>query len=98
MEQRKYFTLTVLTAVVLVLLAQINAVTACSCMPQHAQTTFCKSDYGKWILSDEMQIISHVLTVINRVKREREYYVSVVSAKDRLIHKLAINKDALYFL
>lgn len=46
METRKYFKLMIFTITAIILLIQTSTVSACSCMPQHPQTTFCKSDYG----------------------------------------------------
>lgn len=45
---RKLIGFTVL-ATVAILFAQIPSSTACMCMPQHSQTSYCNSDYGKWI-------------------------------------------------
>lgn len=48
MEARKCGMSVVLSVIILILFVQTSTVSACSCAPQHAQTTFCKSDYGKW--------------------------------------------------
>lgn len=47
MEVRKMIAVTVLATIAIILM-QTPSTTACSCMPEHAQTFYCKSDYGKW--------------------------------------------------
>lgn len=36
-------------ATILIALMQTQSASACSCMPQHPQSVYCKSEYGKYI-------------------------------------------------